>query len=669
MLSLLVILPMLGRILARAHRKRREAAAVLRGKKPVSTRPTGEGLTRSGGNGTKWSGNVWKRSVGFQLGAFAALIIALAKPAWNPHPGPLQVQGRDLVIALDISRSMLAEDVFPTRLDAAKIALHESLETLQGQKIGLITFAGAASVRVPLTLDHNFVKYILDRAQPSDADIGSTSLQAAIEKAIDIALSESKQGMQDIILFTDGEDHISDIDKTAEQLRECGARVMIVGIGDPVAGAKIPAIEEDKQWMQYEGQDVVTKLDEAKLQQLSKQSPNVIYSPAHTRPFDLIALYRQLITDTADMPTSDETLLIYTEGYPVFIALALVLWLVPLNRRLFPALLLCIIAGCTPEPSPLPETAYEAQIEQANTLWTEAQELIKSDPHGALMMLQDARAFFLQAAMSRPGEIAAAQQIAGVTVQARAVEAAVKTREEAEKDLQQKLQEGIEQLQLLTQREQALAQKSKQLLRRRPAAPPKEKQAAVEPSRTEQADVGTGTGEVLDIVGQVQAVVQGMLKAAHGDGEDTMPPTEFDEPADLLQNACGSQQTAIRNLQPDAINWSQANSAFHSATRQMQEALRLLTDQGQDGEDSGDMSDEYGMDWEYDENMEWSESDMASDLSMPMQSGPFQSALQSRSLPTPNYTAEEILMEEAANMEQRAQQQSGRAGAKVEKNW
>ena len=80
-------------------------------------------------------------------------------------------------------------------------------------------------------------------------------------------------------------------------------------------------------------------------------------------------------------------------------------------------------------------------------------------------------------------------------------------------------------------------------------------------------------------------------------------------------------------------------------------------------------SDEGEMDWEFEEDMEWSESDMASDMSMPMEAGDFQTALNSRSLPTPNYTAEEILMEEAANMEQRAKQQSDRAGAKVEKNW
>jgi len=643
------MLLLLAVLLARARRKQNEAATKLRGEKEVS--------------------NGWKKGAAFQLGSFAALILALAQPAWNPRSGPLQVQGRDLVIALDISRSMLADDVFPSRLDAAKISLYEGLDLLRGQKIGLITFAGAASVRVPLTLDHNFVRYMLERAQPSDADVGSTSLQAAIEKAIDIALSESKKGTQDILLFTDGEDHISDIETTTEELRDCGARVLIVGLGDPVAGAKVPGIGSNT-WMQYKGEDVVTKLDEEKLIQLSAESPNVIYHAARTRPFDLIALYRQLIADTSDLPVSDETQRVYTEGYPLFIALALLLWLVPLNKRLFPALLLMMIAGCAPEKSPVPENNYPEQMEQARTLWAEAQEFIEADPYAALAILSEARAAFLQAAMVHPGDTAAAQQIAGVSSQLRAAEQAVKEQEDAEKDLQQKLQEAIEQLQMLTQRETVLSRQSQNLLRRRPVAPTEEKAAAVKPARSEQTEVGDGTKAVVETVTEVQAVIQKMLAAAYGE-DDAPPPTEFDEAINQLNAARISQKTAIDNLKPDAFSWPQANSAFHGAARQMQEALRLLSDQnqGQDSEDSSDMSDESEMDWDFEEDMEWSESDMPSDMSMPMESGSFKTALESRSLPTPNYTAEEILMEEAANMEQRAQQQSGRAGAKVEKNW
>jgi Ca-activated chloride channel homolog len=246
----------------------------------------------------------------------------------------------------------------------------------------------------------------------------------------------------------------------------------------------------------------------------------------------------------------------------------------------------------------------------------------------------------------------------------------MKEREETEKDLQQKLKEAIEKLQHLVQREDTLSRQSRQLLRARPPVPPEEKSAAVEPARAEQSAVQQETGEVTGTVSEAQQLIQKMLAAAYAENE-IPPPTEFDEPVRLLSSAQQSQQSALGSLQPDTQNWPQANAAFRTAAQQMQEALQLLSDgsQGQDSQSSSDPSEDMETDWEFDEEMEWSESDMPGDMSMPMQSGNFQTALETRSLPTPNYTAEEILMEEAANMEQRAQQQSGRAGAKVEKNW
>jgi Mg-chelatase subunit ChlD len=649
MLWLLAILPILGILMKRARRKQNEAAAKLRGRKKSSKH--------------------WNPKTALQLASLTLLIVALARPVWNPHPGPLNVQGRDLVIALDISRSMLAADVFPSRLEAVKISLFESIDALRGQRLGLITFAGSASMRVPLTLDHNFLRFMLERAAPSDADVGSTSLQAAIEKALDTALSESKKGEQDIILFTDGEDYLSDIDATAEQLRDSGARILIVGLGDPIAGAPIPEIGNPDEWMKdRNGDTVITRLDEEKILRLSG-SPNVTYYPAHTRPFDMIALYRQMITDTADLPVSDETQLVYTEGYPLFIALALLLWLLPLNKRLFPALALLMMAGCSPDPQP-EEDQVPPLIEKARTAWAEAQTSIDADPRAAVFSLESTRAELLQAAMEHPGDLRIAQQIAGLSLQIRDVTSAVKAQEDAEKDLQQKLEEAIELLTALTQRESDLQQISQNLLRRRPPAPVEEKAAAVTPARDEQVEIEKGTGEVFTTVTEVQVFIRKALEASFGKTE-TPTPTEFDDTAALLQDAQLDQQAAIQSLLEGSANWAKANSAFLGAKRKMQSALQRLSNQQQqnEGDSESDMSDDEDMDWDFEEDMEWSESDMASDMSMPMGFGQFQTALENRSLPVPNYTAEEIMMEEAANMEKRAEQQSKAGGANVEKNW
>ncbi len=647
MLLLLLILPVLWKLAVRAVRLQSESAGKLRGEKDFS--------------------NIRETRIVLQLGAFAALILALAQPAWNPHPGPAGVRGRDLVIALDISRSMLAADVFPTRLDAAKIALFESLDHLRGQQIGLITFAGAASVRVPLTLDHNFVRYMLEHASPSDADVGSTSLQAAIEKAIDVVLKESEKGRQDLIIFTDGEDYLSNIEKTAQELRGCGARVLIIGIGDPVAGARIPDLAKTNGWMQYEGTDVVTRLDEEKLTQLAAGSPNVTYFPARTRPFDMISSYRRMLTDTTGIPAADSGSIAYTEGYPFLIAFALLLWFFPLYRRILPILTLLMLAGCSPSARSL-EKEFSQHIGKGRAFWLEAQTPIETDPRTALAVLLSAREEFLRAALILPGSGQAAQQIAGVSAQINTVKQTVKAQETAEENLQEKLKAVIEELKVLTRRESALSQQSQQLLKKHPPAAPEEKGIAAASGLTEQTDIGTGTGKVLDVVKEIQGIIQKMLAAAYGDRE-MPPPTEFDQAADKLKAAEESQQAAAATLAPDVTDWPQANSSLLTATRRMQEALALLADQSKGNSSDGKSQESDQSDWDFDENAEQNESSQDSNLSIPMNSANFQTSLDSRSLPTPNYTAEEILQEESANTEQRARQKSSRAGANVEKNW
>jgi uncharacterized protein YegL len=647
MAALLLILPILGKLAARAQKKQMESAAKLRGERTVS--------------------NVWNKKIALKLASLTALIFALAQPAWNPHPGPAGMQKRDLVIALDISRSMLAADVFPSRLDTARIAVFESLDHLRGQRIGLITFAGAASVRVPLTLDHNFVRYMLDRAAPSDADVGSTSIQSAIEKAIDVVLKESKQGQQDLIILTDGEDLLSDGEKTAEELRECGARVLIIGIGDPVAGARIPDLVKTNEWMKYKGEEVVTRLDEAKLNQLASGSPNVTYYPARARPFDLISIYKQMLAETPDIPGDRSGQTVYTEGYPLLIALALLLWIAPAVRRIFPVLAALLIAGCSPD-SRMPEKDFAQHMETGRGLWSEAQAPAGSDPRAALALLLDAREEFLRAAMILPGSQPAAQQVAGISAQIRTLEQAVKEQEKNEEDLQEKLKAALEELKILTQRENALAQQSQQLLKKRPPATPEELAAAAPAALGEQTDIGSGTGNVLAVVKTIQGIIQNMMSAVFGEGE-TPPPTEMDQAAGKLSAAREAQQSALEMLAPAAPNWPQANSSILAAARRMQEALALLTDQSKGNPPDQEPQESEASDWDFDEDAEWDESPQEGNLSMPMSSENFKTSLDNRSLPSPNYTAEEILQEEEANMEQRAQQKSSRAGANVEKNW
>ncbi|AKJ64269.1 vWA domain-containing protein [Kiritimatiella glycovorans] len=409
MLLLLLLLPPLGWLMRRAAHRNRLAAEQLRGAN--DERPSAPRRRR------------WR------LASFAALITALAAPAWNPRPGPGAETGRHLVLALDISRSMLAEDLFPSRLESARIAIHEALPSLQGRRVGLITFAGSAAVRVPLTRDHHFVQYMLKRAAPSDAEIGGTTLQAAIEKSIDLMIPEGEENRTDVVFFTDGEDHGSDLDATAKQLADCGARVLMIGLGDPELGARVPDPSSTNEWMRHEGRIVVSRLEEETLHRLARISPHVEYFPARTSPFDLRSVYTRFTAEAPPGPAAEEGAVVYTEGRPWLIAAALLCWWLaagaPLRYRTVRLLLLLLcIAGCSPENRE-PEGEYARRMERGNTLWRRAQREIREDPAVALATLEAGREAFLRAALLRPGDRPAARRIAGVSAQIREVKRAL----------------------------------------------------------------------------------------------------------------------------------------------------------------------------------------------------------------------------------------------------
>jgi len=138
------------------------------------------------------------------------------------------------------------------------------------------------------------------------------------------------------------------------------------------------------------------------------------------------------------------------------------------------------------------------------------------------------------------------------------------------------------------------------------------------------------------------------------------PPTEFDEAVSLLAAATEAQRQALADMGGDTPQWPQVNSSFHAAAGRMKMALDALSKQGAQGQDD---------DGDDDGEKEWSESDQPGTQTMPAQSGQFKTALDNQSLPSPNYTSDEILAGEAANQEQRVKQKSSRSGAKVEKNW
>jgi Ca-activated chloride channel family protein len=676
MLLLFPLVAFAGWLMARSRRLQREAACRLKG------------VAAEDGRGRLSRGD-W-----LTLAALVCVVVALARPQWNPRPYEIDRRGRDLVIALDVSRSMLAADIFPSRLEMARIAIHEALPAFAGQRVALVTFAGSAAVRVPMTLDHEFVRYMLERADPSDMDLGSTSLQAAFEKVAGTVLTDAAGGRRDLVVFTDGEDHLSDIGKAAQLLAQCGARVLIIGLGDPVRGARVPDALDENQWMWHNNVEVVSRLEEDTLTEIADQGSNVTYFSARTRPFDLVSLYQQLIAGAGDdVVVGGLRQVRYTEGYPLLLALAVVLWLasspwkVPKMQSLvLLTSLALLVPGCVQRVEDDGEAAFRARFEQGSELLKSAQEQADADAFAERSLLVDSREEFLRAALLRPGDIETARRITTIARRLREVETVIDQKRAEEEQRQEKLAETIRRLEKLTVRQKRLAQRSQRVLRRPPIPsgedanlpeplvateqllPQDELNQLAGPLTADQQVVRKETASVLDRITVQRDTLREILTRAYGD-VDKLPPTEVDPVVNLLSETVAAQDEALVNLEPGAVVLPQANTALHTAAGRMEQALDALSKLLPPKTDEDDETMASRNSGEYDDTMDGPDSESQDKRSQPVSPGDFQEALSLRSLPIPEYTSAEIMAEEAANQKERARRKAARAGAKVEKNW
>ncbi len=139
------------------------------------------------------------------------LILAAARPQWGANKVEVEQKGSDVVIALDISRSMLAEDIKPSRLTRAKVELADLMDDLNGDRVGLVFFAGAAFPQCPLTVDYSAARLFLSQADPTMIGSQGTNIEAAMSTALEL-FREEKGGYRAVILVTDGEDFAGGLD-------------------------------------------------------------------------------------------------------------------------------------------------------------------------------------------------------------------------------------------------------------------------------------------------------------------------------------------------------------------------------------------------------------------------------------------------------------------------
>lgn len=260
--------------------------------------------------------------------AFVVIVTALTEPRWNPQTQKIKRAGRDVVILLDTSRSMLAEDIKPSRLERSKIAVRDLLERLKGDRIAIVTFAGNASVKCPLTQDYAFVRMVLADISTESTSRGGTMIGDAIRKATEEVFDRQSREYKDIILITDGEDHDSFPVQAAEKAATEGIRIIAIGLGDETEGSRIPITEEDgrKTFLKYNGAEIWSKLDADTLRKVVYTTDGGKYlsvEPGTT--LDLGEIYTRLIDAAEKRELESATMMKYDEKFQIFLALGIVL--------------------------------------------------------------------------------------------------------------------------------------------------------------------------------------------------------------------------------------------------------------------------------------------------------------------------------------------------------
>ena len=192
--------------------------------------------------------------------ALALLILAAARPQWGQSEHTEKRQGIEAIVALDISNSMLAEDVAPNRLERAKQMLSKLMDNMVNDKVGLVVFAGDAFVQLPITCDYVSAKMFLNSIKPELIKTQGTAIGQALATSIR-CFGEQSDASRAIILITDGENHEDDAVAVAKRAKEMGIQVLVVGIGKP-EGSPIPLPGTNNFRKDRQGNVVVSKLNE-----------------------------------------------------------------------------------------------------------------------------------------------------------------------------------------------------------------------------------------------------------------------------------------------------------------------------------------------------------------------------------------------------------------------
>jgi Ca-activated chloride channel family protein len=310
--GLVALLPLvwLWRVAARLSARRLEAF-VGRETWPVLNRSVSSGRRR------------WKAVL--LLAAVALAVVAAARPLWGTRERVVRERGVDIIVAMDVSRSMLAGDVEPSRLEAAKTRFRQLLASIPGQRVGILPFAGQAFLQCPLTTDYGVAMDYLGALDTGTVSVQGTNIAEAIERARAAFAEGSAGGSQVLLLITDGESHEGEVIQQARLAAEEGIRIYALGIGSP-EGAPIVepngALREDA-----ERHKILTRLDAATLKEVAEITGGHSYISRPGERIDIRPLAQEIQRMQKGEFGDEKRRIVREERYqiPLGIALALLI--------------------------------------------------------------------------------------------------------------------------------------------------------------------------------------------------------------------------------------------------------------------------------------------------------------------------------------------------------
>ena len=254
---------------------------------------------------------------------FFLLVVALVRPRFGLKMEMVERKGIDIMVALDISQSMLAEDIAPNRVDRAKHEISKLIDMLKGDRIGLVVFAGESFVQCPLTLDYGAAKMFLDAVSTGWVQIQGTQIGDAIRQSVEAFKSKNNKHKV-LIIITDGEDHQGNAVEAARAAAQQGAVIYTIGLGTE-SGVPIPVSKGNGNVVykkDNQGNLVLTKLNTSVLEEIAKEGKGKFFHAGTDLDF------ARIMGEIAKMEKQDlgsKNITTYEEQYQIFLLMALIL--------------------------------------------------------------------------------------------------------------------------------------------------------------------------------------------------------------------------------------------------------------------------------------------------------------------------------------------------------